>query len=62
MLGMDLDWWEYATLVAIIVLGVGALIAMVVVLGLAVLHSWEVASLMRCPSCSFSSSLGGWFS
>jgi hypothetical protein len=61
MLGMDLDFWEYVTFAALFILGIGALIAVVFVLGLSTLYSWEAASLMRCPSWSFSSSSCGWF-
>jgi hypothetical protein len=61
MLGMDLDFWEYVTFAAIFILGVVALIAVVFVLGLSILYSWEAASLMRCPSWSFFSSSCGWF-
>jgi hypothetical protein len=34
MLGFDLDFWDYVTFAALFVLGVGALIAIVFVLGL----------------------------
>jgi hypothetical protein len=61
MLGVDLDFWEYVTFAALFILGIGALIAVVFVLGLSILYSWEAASLMRCPSWSFSSSSCGWF-
>jgi hypothetical protein len=34
MLGFDLDFWDYVTIAALFILGVGALIAIVFVLGL----------------------------
>jgi hypothetical protein len=59
MLGFDLDSCDHATLAGVFILGVGALIASVLVLGMVLLYSWEAEWLLRCSSLSSSSS--GWF-
>jgi hypothetical protein len=61
MVGFDRDFWGHATLAAVFILGMGALIACVLVLGLVLLQSWEAEWLLRCSSLSFSPSLSGWF-
>jgi hypothetical protein len=61
MLDFDLDFGECVTFAFLFVLGIGALIASVFVLGVILLQSWEAEQLMRCPSWSFSSSSCGWF-
>jgi len=53
--------WERAVFAILCILGMGALIASVLVLGVFVLHSWEAESLMRCPSWSSSPLSCGWF-
>jgi hypothetical protein len=48
MLDFDPDSWNYVTLAAVFILGMGALIASVFVLGLVLLRSWEAEWLLRC--------------
>jgi hypothetical protein len=61
MLGFDLDFWDHATLAAVFILGMGALITSVFVLGLFLLHSWKAEWLLRCSSWSSSFSSSGCF-
>jgi hypothetical protein len=61
MLDFGLDFWDDVTLAATFILGMAAMIAMVFVLGLVLIQSWEAEWFLRCSSRSPSSSSSGWF-
>ena len=56
MLGFDFYFWDRVTLAAVFILGMAALIASVLVLGLFLLYSWQAEWFLRFSSWSSSSS------